>query len=85
MQPQNATSNSIGTEIGGFRASTTAAFVGAVPAVAIGGLVVMLASGHHHAEAVPGARQSQAVGPSDLGGCFLPHLTVSLTQTGLPL
>ena len=37
-------SNSIGTEIGGFRASTMAAFVGAVPAVAIGGLVVVLAA-----------------------------------------
>ena len=37
-------SSSIGTEIGGFRAGAMAAFVGAVPAVAIGGLAVLLAA-----------------------------------------
>jgi MFS family permease len=37
-------SSSVGTEIGGFRAATMAAFLGAVPAVAIGGLVVVLAA-----------------------------------------
>ena len=37
-------SSSIGTEIGGFRAGAMAAFVGAVPAVAVGGLVVLLAA-----------------------------------------
>jgi MFS family permease len=37
-------SSSIGTEIGGFRAGTMAGLVGVVPAVAIGGAIVVLAA-----------------------------------------
>ena len=40
----NSISSSMGTEIGGFRAGAMAAVVGAVPAVALGGAVVMLAA-----------------------------------------